>query len=584
MGVRSFVILPLMIARAGTPLGALSFATLRAERPALEGLVPRLQLVAQVVASTLARRRADEALRESERRFRTAFMLSPDAFYLVTLEGRFVQCNDAFCKMLGYERHELGGRTSLELGVFADPADRAALLSRLTRDGQVSDLELTLRRKDGSTFAGALSVSAVTVGGVPHALGAIRDVTERIRIEEERRELQTSLAQSDRLASMGMLAAGVAHEINNPLSFVLYNIESACEDLAQLVESARAPGAPRPALPDDLAPAEIDDIVTRLKEALSGTQRIKQIARSLGTFSRVERVAVQPIDVRESVQHAVTMANNELKYRARLIRDLGPTPLVMASEGKLAQVFLNLLINAAHAIPEGHVEQNEVSVRSHTDGAWACVEVKDSGSGIPPEVVARVFEPFFSTKGPGLGTGLGLTISKQLIEEVGGEVRVESEVGRGTRVLVRLPAAPSALRPGPRASRAPASTGVPRGRILVVDDEPGVRAVLGRILGREHDVVACGSGRDARRILERDQSFDLVFCDLMMPDTSGMELHSWLATENPGLAARFVFITGGAFSPGAAEYLARVGNPRLEKPVEVAPLSRMARELMACRR
>ncbi|HOX47364.1 MAG TPA: PAS domain S-box protein [Myxococcota bacterium] len=442
------------------------------------------------------------------------------------------------------------------------------------------------------------NAAPITLSGKRGAILALHDITELRRAEQERERLQASLAQADRLSSMGMLAAGVAHEINNPLSYVLYNLESLAADLPGLTEGmrrchaeltacagaeavARALGAGQ----EIFSPAALEDTLDRLREAVSGAQRIKHIARSLGTFSRVEQPEVKPVDVKESVEHALTMASNEIKYRARVVRDFADVPPVLATEGKLAQVFLNLFINAAHAIPEGRVEQNEIRVRTWAEDGQVCVEVRDTGRGIAPEHQAKIFEPFFTTKGVGAGSGLGLSICKSLVTSFGGEILFTSELGKGTRFTIKLPRLPGDWETGgaEASEQAPSRPGV-RGRILVVDDEVGIRASLNRLLGREHEVVTASSGEEAQALLTTDRRFDLVFCDLMMPRMSGMELHAWLTEQDPALAGQVVFITGGAFTPGAAEYLARVGNLRVEKPFDNVSLRRMAGELVLAAR
>jgi len=430
------------------------------------------------------------------------------------------------------------------------------------------------------------------------AVHVFTDVTDARTARLERERLQASLAQSDRLASMGMLAAGVAHEINNPLSYVLYNLESLAEDLPRLCEEIRrcreelasrlGPAAlakvlgPDPRLVD---PRLLDDVVARLREAVEGARRIRQIARSLGAFSRADSADLAPVHLRDAVEHALDMAFHEIKYRARVVKDFQPVPPVLATDGKLVQVFLNLFLNAAHAIPEGHGEENEIRVRTWTEKGRVCAEVSDTGTGIPPELQARVFEPFFTTKGVGAGTGLGLSICRNIVAGLGGEIDFTSEPGRGTRFRVRLPPAPTDWTgPRPAPEEAPPAPPAARGRILVIDDEAGIRATLQRMLGRDHDVVAVASGEEARDLLAKDRRFDLILCDLIMPRLSGMELHAWLAQVDPPLARQVVFITGGPFTPGAQEYVARTSNLRLEKPFDLAGLRRLAGELVLAAR
>jgi len=386
---------------------------------------------------------------------------------------------------------------------------------------------------------------------------------------------------------MGMLAAGVAHEINNPLTYILYNLESLSEDvpryLQQLAQVRRAlvGRLGEPDLRDLLGsafevldPATFADVEERFKDALSGTNRIKDIAKGLGTFSRVERETVAAVDIRYPIESAVSIASNEIKYRASLVKDFGITSQVMASDGRLSQVFLNLLVNAAHAIPEGNVEQNEIRVRTWQEGAEVCAEVRDTGVGIPAETLSHIFEPFFTTKAVGVGSGLGLSIVRSIVSGYGGRIDVTSEVGKGTSFVVRLPVAkPEEKRDRTATPKEPRAAG-PRGRILVIDDEPGVRAVLRRTLSR-HELVEADSGKRGQEILAGDQEFDLILCDMMMPRVSGMEVHRWLLDKHPQLAPKLVFMTGGAFTPNAGKYLEQSGNLRIQKPFDERNLERL---------
>ncbi len=421
-------------------------------------------------------------------------------------------------------------------------------------------------------------------------------VTELQRMQREQQELQATLAQSDRLMNMGLLAASVAHEINNPLSFVLHNVGTLAEELPQMASSLhRCHAALEQALGSEgmaralgdgpqLGPGFIDDAVARLKEAHVGTERIRRITRGLSTFSRVEGTPPEPVDVQVSVEHALTLAMNEIKHRAQVVKELGPVSPVLASEGKLAQVLLNLLVNAAHAIAEGAPERNQIRVRAWDEGGSVFIEVADSGKGIAPEHRAQVFEPFFTTKGVGFGSGLGLWISRNIIVELGGELTFESEVGKGTRFRVKLPAlSPDAMTV--RVATAPAATATAavapvRGRVLVIDDEPGLRGLLTRIIGPEHEVVTAASGVDAKRLLAGSPPFDVILCDLMMPEVSGTDVHAWLAARDPMQAKRLVFITGGAFSRAAVGYLDRVTNPRIEKPFDAATIRALVGRLV----
>jgi len=386
---------------------------------------------------------------------------------------------------------------------------------------------------------------------------------------------------------MGMLAAGVAHEINNPLAYALHHLESLSEDLPRVAEQLaglrRAPGGRGRGAARREAPAGTDrvpdealwaDVVERAREALGGVRKIMSIARGLGTFSRVEPDRVEPVDLRYPIESAISIAQNEIKYRAKLDKDLGSTALVLASEGRLSQVFLNLVVNAAHAIHEGDVEHNRIMVRTWQEGPTVLVEVRDTGAGIPPEHRERIFEPFFTTKPVGVGSGLGLYIVRNIVAGYGGTIEVQSEVGAGSRFLIRLPAATGKPVEEELAEPPTVEAAAARGRVLVIDDDPGIRRVLRRILV-QHELVEAESGDGAVEVLAQDQRFDVILCDVMMPTMSGTDLHRWLVEHSPGLARRVIFVTGGAFTPDAREYLDRLDNRRLQKPFEAAEVRRL---------
>lgn len=510
-----------------------------------------------VLSDVSDRKEAEAARREGEQRYRDLFSRASDGICLFALDGRVVDVNESFARMHGWTVDELAHHDLLTV----DPQRASLSAERLARlrSGDQLTFEVEHRHRAGQALWVEVSASQVQVGGEPRVLAFYRDVTERKR-------LQARLAQNDRLASMGLLAAGVAHEINNPLAYVLSNVESLAQELPSL----------------GVGPAErghLDGLVEHAQGALEGSERIRKISRALSTFARVEREVMEPVELNRALEMAVTLAGNELKYRARLIKDLSPLPPVLASEGKLTQVFVNLLINAAQAIAEGHVEENTITVRSWSRDGQVFAEVADTGRGIAPENLERVFEPFFTTRQAGGGSGLGLALCKNLMAEFNGELSVTSVLGQGTRFLVRLAASAQALPPQSPAASLPAPAA--RGRILVVDDERLIREVMRRLLGRDHEVTTAASGQEAQALIQGGAHFDLVLCDLMMPEMSGMALHAWMTEHSPALARRVVFVSGGAFTPSASAYLESVDNLELHKPVDPAELRTVAARFVA---
>jgi two-component system cell cycle sensor histidine kinase/response regulator CckA len=263
-----------------------------------------------------------------------------------------------------------------------------------------------------------------------------------------------------------------------------------------------------------------------------------------------------------------------------VVKEYGPVPQVMANESRLGQVFLNLIVNAAQAIPEGHADANEIRIRTEsrdTPPGWVVVEMADTGSGIPPAIRNKVFDPFFTTKPAGIGTGLGLAICHRIITSLGGDITVTSEVGRGTTFRILLPAAVDVERVAAPPA-VPLEALVRRGRILVVDDEKMVATAVLRLLGNDHMVEVLTSAQEALRRICDGERFDVILCDLMMPIMTGAELHSELARAAPDQAACMVFLTAGAFTPRARAFLDEVPNPRLDKPFELATLRALVQE------
>jgi len=526
--------------------------------------------------------------RKEEEKFRLTFDNASIGKVLTAPDGKLARVNQAFCDLLGYSGAELEAKSFAEV-THPDDLGISREAVRCLLAGEQTSFRFDKRylRRDGQpVWADVSTILLRDPDGTPvNFITHVLDLTER-------KQMQSQIAQSDRLASMGMLAAGVAHEINNPLCYILYNLESLTDDLSKISsamrkcldivvardgdgEWARLMGQEQ----ELLNPAMLDDIRARFKDALQGTQRIRDIARGLGVFSRVEQDRVVPVALMQVIEVAINMVFNEIKYRARLVKEYGKTSTILANDGRLSQVFLNLFINAAHAIQEGDVESNEIRVRTWQEGEEVFAEVRDTGKGISETHLPHVFEPFFTTKEIGVGTGLGLPISKSIVEEYGGRIDVESEVGKGTRFTVRLPVKKAeefdeAVLATPALAQPAVS-----GRILVVDDEPGIRGVIVRML-RGHNVVEAASGEDARKLLEADQAFDLILCDMMMSSMSGVQLHEWLEVTHPVLAKQFVFITGGAFTPKAREYLTKVSNLRLEKPFDVANFKKIVSELL----
>jgi CheY-like chemotaxis protein len=274
------------------------------------------------------------------------------------------------------------------------------------------------------------------------------------------------------------------------------------------------------------------------------------------------------VDLARVLETSMAIALTEVRHRARLDKRVGPLPLIPGDEARLGQVFVNLLVNAAQAIPAGSIDLNRITVTAEVRGPFVAVEVADTGAGITPELRARVFEPFFTTKDAASGTGLGLAISQNIVQEHGGRIELESTPGRGSLFRVLLPlTAPALPSPMPDVPAAPAAEPVAPLRVLVIDDDDLVLTTIQRMLRGDHLATAVPTAVQALDLLRAGRRFDVVLCDLMMPQMTGMAFHREVEALDPSLAPGIVYMTGGAFAPEAREFLNRIGPAAcLEKP------------------
>ena len=499
-----------------------------------------------------AQRVFEEELRRSERSLRAIVHQIPEAI-TIHRDGRFVYVNPKTVEYLGYRAPEdLIGHSVLDI---VHPDDRSVVAARMRSGAAGAPLEERFLRVDGAIVVAEVVGLPIEFEGAPALLAVARDVTQT-------KVLRARMMQLDRAIAVGTLAAGVAHEINNPLAFVTANLEFVAQALK---------GVPASILPNVMELREV------LAEASDGAERIRRIVKDLKLFSRAESDARELVELEPVIESSVKLSWNEIRHRARLEKSYAATPRIAGNAGRLGQLFVNLLLNAAQAIPEGQVEKSAISIKTFTDDlGQAVVEIRDTGSGIRPEILPRIFDPFFTTKPVGQGTGLGLSVCREIVVALGGTIGVESEVGRGTRFRIGFPPVDSAVRGAtePVEAAPTALAAQSRGlRILVVDDEPMVGRALARVLA-DHETVVTTSAKEAFERIERGERFDAIICDLMMPAMSGMEFHARLSKLDPELASRMIFLTGGAFTSAAAEFLERVPNQRLDKPVRGVDLER----------
>ncbi len=503
-------------------------------------------------------------LEAHEQRFQTLVDALPDGV-VIHRQGRIVYANRALVTMLGrVEQEELIDQHVLDVLVHADDREKvAARIADETHETRWPITTLRALRKDGSTCQLEATAIRVEFQSVPSNVVVLRDVGER-------EELRRRMIHTERMASVGTLAAGIGHEINNPLTYIVGNLEFALTELQEIAGTSPS--------------VRVQQLIEALTEARTGAERARRIVGDLAAFSRRRDAdEVVPIDVNAALEISLNMTRTELRHRARVRRDFGCIGLVLADETSLVQVFVNLLTNAAHAIEPGAADDNEICVSSRKEGAEVVVEVRDTGKGIPKSQLDRVFDPFFTTKPQGVGTGLGLSISYGIIDRLGGRLSLESREGEGTVATVSIPVSdvgPESVPSIYSDTRARDRKG--HGRILLVDDDRVVAKAIRRMLDG-YAVEIAKSGPAALQLVE-NELFDVVICDMMMPEMTGAQFHNLLAKQNPGLAERTIFITGGALVAELQSFLQKVDCPTLQKPFDSRSLRAVVRGLVAtCR-
>jgi signal transduction histidine kinase/CheY-like chemotaxis protein len=425
-------------------------------------------------------------------------------------------------------------------------------------------------------------------GRVSGAVAVIQDLTEQRRAQQQ-------IAVADRLSSLGAVAAGIAHEINNPLTYVCGNVEFLTTEIANLrqllADESRA--VPLQAVRDGLG--NLEELV---RDVQQGAADVARIVRDLSVFARRDGKG-HVCDVVERMQWALRVSNSAIARHARIERIFRPVPLAAVDEGRLGQVFLNILLNAAYAMRDTDRKTNVLTVTIELDpgllpvaqaalgaapaagSAFIRIAIADTGVGMTADVLRRIFDPFFTTKPQGAGSGLGLAVCQQLVADMGGDISVTSEPGVGSCFVVRVPAAkPDAQ----RRDGEPGLAGI-RGRVLVVDDDPGVLAVLRRMLDAAHEVVISDSAETALRLLQARVEFDAIVCDVMMPRMDGVAFYREVLESTPQLASRIVFLSGGVKAEQEATFFSSIPNLALQKPPDARELLRaIETQLLASRR
>ncbi len=494
-------------------------ASLRGGSSMLEELEAQQQVLTQT----------HEDLKRAESSFRDTLEALPAGVALHRSDG-LLYSNAPFREMLALEA---GG---LLWEALPDEA-RGVLEGALELAG-----EPALLRTDADKALEVTGLPGPVIEGQQTTLLFLRDVTAQQALEKQ-------LAIQDRMVAVGTLAAGAAHELNNPLTYVLGNIDQAHELLLGAAAGAEV---------------DLGELAAMLADALDGVERIRRTVHDLQHFSRVRKREIGPVDLVRVIEHALRLSSHTLKHRAVVERDLAPCPQVTGDEDQLVQVLVNLLVNAAQAMDPASGRDGRVRLvlRADPEQQRVSLRVEDNGRGIPKKLQRQIFDPFFTTRRH-TGTGLGLAITHRLITDMGGDIAVESEEGRGTAFLITLPVSEQPA----VAAAVDAPTPLPDGLlVLVIDDEALVRSSLRNMLAG-HEVREAASGGEALTLLRDGLEPDVILCDLLMEEMNGLEFFEALVRRGGHHHQRLLFLSGGLFSPQMLTLLANTGRPLLQKPV-----------------
>lgn len=516
----------------------------------------------------------------AETQSRTLLHRASDGIVVVDQAGDVAFVNTAACALLGVECDQLLGEP---FGLALPEEGSPAVYDIELPDGVTSPLSATaiVSVWDGSEATMLLLQPAARPSVRPSMPSSDVLAAPAPRVSE------------DRLRAVGRLAAGLAHEVNNPLTFVLANLESLREShqsIRRFVRKLRVQLATQEAITpqsfEELAAETnlqevIDDASDMLTDCNKGMHRIQDIARSLGTFSRADDEQAEVIDVTRIVDDACSMVFNQIRYRARLVKQFEPIPTIAAFPGRIVQALVNMLTNAAEAIDGGAYDRHRIVVSTRQRGDRVVIGVTDTGTGIGEEHRDRIFMPGFTTKAHQGGMGLGLSVCKRVAEEHGGTLEVH-HLDSGTRFELVLPVDTGFVAREPRRESRPISElPIQRSRLLIVDDDAMVLSALRRRLRRRYDTITALGGVEGLALLSEDADFDSIVCDLMMPEVDGKSFYDTVKREHPQLTERIVFMSGGAFTPRLRKFAASVSNPVLQKPVSREDLEAMLASRLA---
>ncbi len=563
--VRSILQVPLVV--GNTVIGVLAVDNQQTDRPFSENDQYLLSALADYAAIAIENARLYEQVKGSEERYRDLFANAYDLIFTLDRQLRLQNVNKAMSSLTGYAVAELSGRPLQALCAPENWSLAQQQFGELLSGRPVQPFELLIQRREGDPVVlevSARPLGARATGEAVHCIA--RDLSERRRLEAQ-------LLQAEKLSAIGQLVAGVAHELNNPLTSI--------SGYTQLLMREK-----------NLSDTVREDLTHIHRQS----ERAARIVRNLLVFAREHKPERKLINLNDVLRDTLTLRAYQLRVdNITVVTDLDPNlPQTVADPFQMQQVVLNL-INNAHQAMISKGGQGRLTLRTAVvandlvEGVAApqmvMFSIGDTGVGIPAADLTRIFDPFYTTKPVGQGTGLGLSICFGIVQEHSGRIWAESEVGVGTTTIVELPlrAELGEQADAPSPGGAPEEAEPPHCRVLVVDDEEPVGALVARLLrDLGHEPVVANNGLDALTLLGQ-QSFDLVLADVKMPGMSGFELHQTIRQRAPDLASRVVFVTGDTMSAATQARIAQSGNPFIAKPFSLEQLEALVRTMLTRR-
>ena len=505
-----------------------------------------------------ARKEMERALRESENLVRSILEASPVPVAMTRASDGLIIYESPASRLL-FGQLQQSGEPSYVSDVYVDPGERQRYLKLLRERGTLEGFEVEFRKADGSHIWVSITSSLIEYQGEEMVVASAYDLTERRAVEAEMARQREALYQSEKLSALGSLLAGVAHELNNPLSVVVGH--------AQLMKETA--GDPR--------------IVERATKIGNAADRCSRIVKSFLAMARQRPPERRAVDLKEIVQATLDVTGYSLRTaNIEVAVDFDPTvPSVHGDPDQLNQVVTNLIVNAQQAMMEVQgARRLAIAIRYDAHREEILLEIADSGPGIPEENRSRIFDPFFTTKDIGEGTGVGLAVTHRIVEAHDGRISVAGEPSEGAVFTVGLPASGEPTgKPGPRAAASPAGP-CTSAKVLIIDDEPDVAQMLADILEAEgHEVETADSGEKALALLDR-QSFDMILSDVRMPRLDGPSLYAALERRDPQLLSRTAFVSGDTLSPSARVFLQRVHRPYMEKPFSLEEVRALVDQIL----